>query len=397
MANLFDKVTKSREGNNPAAEKEEDEGDLNLLRNIRSRIRDERGVIIYTPSADWNTPLFQRPHHFALQLSSDGYTFFYCTRNYVFDNIHGVQALNDNLYLTDRCDLLPDVFSKGWVFIASPTPFVTIEEIRAYKEKGFRIIYDYIDEIHPFITGVLTNQLERHHALNANLVDLVLTVSAKLYEEAILKFPREKVLFLPNGVDYEHFHIGRKAEECPKDMESIVHEGKPVIGYYGALARWIDYGLIHFVAEQRPDWNIVIIGVDYDGSMNELKEMPNVRSIGARPYRELPKYGVWFDVAMIPFKDGDLAKSSSPVKLYEYLAMNKPVVVTRDLVECHNVKGVLVACGRGDFIAKIEEALRRKDDPEYLRQMDETARGNTWQIRSAELQRKIRDLSSSGH
>ncbi len=55
---------------------------------------------------------------------------------------------------------------------------------------------------------------------------------------------------------------------------------------------------------------------------------PNVHYRGLTPYSELPRYLADFDVAMIPFKDTQLTQSVNPIKLYEYFAAGKPVLVT---------------------------------------------------------------------
>lgn len=361
------------------------------LKNILKLKMDKvKGVIIYPPFIDWNIPLFARYHHLAIHLSRLGYLFFYCTPNFVYDSIKGFQQHENNLYLTNRYDLLMEELKKGWLIVSSTNSNISIYEIKKLKKGGFNIIYDYIDEIHTDISGGINNRLEeRHRLINGDMVDLVLTVSTKLYDEMIEGFPKEKVILHPNGVEYGHFHIKKNLVECPEDMKRVVGEGEPIIGYYGSLARWIDYGLINFIAKSRPDWNIVIIGYDYDRSMISLNKMENIICLGTKDYRELPGYGIWFDAAIIPFREGDVAKSTSPLKLYEYLAMNKPVVVTKDLLECYRHKGVFVANDHNDFITKLEEALRLKDDPEYIKLLDEEARQNTWKERAVVLEKAM--------
>ncbi|MEM4326200.1 MAG: glycosyltransferase, partial [Candidatus Pacearchaeota archaeon] len=348
---------------------------------INSKINNLREIIIYPPAVDWNLPLFQRPQHLAIQLSRLGCLYFYCTANHTYDNIKGFLEYNNNLFLTNRYDLVINKL-KGWILVSSISS-VTLKDIIRFKEKGFKIIYDYLDEIHPDISGTLTNFfLERHKMIDSNHVDLVLTISNQLYSEMINRFPQERVILLPNGVEYEHFHIEKKIEECPEDIKNIVLDRKPIIGYHGALARWIDYDLINYIAKKRPDWNIVLIGWNYDGSMNSLHNCHNIYYLGIKQYKELPKYSIWFDVAIIPFKEGDIAKSTSPIKLYEYMAMNKPTVVTKDLIECHRYNGVLIADNREDFIQKLEDALELKDNPEFIKMVDDEAKKNTWQSRA---------------
>ncbi|MGA2467884.1 MAG: glycosyltransferase family 1 protein, partial [Thermodesulfobacteriota bacterium] len=66
----------------------------------------------------------------------------------------------------------------------------------------------------------------------------------------------------------------------------------------------------------------------------------------------------------------------------EYMALNKPVVATRDLRECYRYKGILIANDKKEFIEKIEKGLMIKDNPEYIKLLDEQAKENTWEARA---------------
>jgi glycosyltransferase involved in cell wall biosynthesis len=356
-----------------------------------------QGIISYLYSIDWNTPLYQRPHHLAVQLSKLGYLFFYPTYNATYDNYDGFIELQQNLTVTNQLEILIEKLTKtefkNKLFLVTSTQMsYNIQDLINLKNNGFKIIYEYIDEIDSAISGCDVNyQLDRHNCLDLNSVDFVLATATKLYEEMITKFPKEKVIYHPNAVDYEHFHIEKDPAKCPKIIQSILAEGKPIIGYYGALADWIDYDLINSVARKRVDWNIVLIGLDYDKSMKKLERLDNIKYLGVKKYQDLPNYGIWFDVAIIPFKEGDIAKSTSPLKLFEYMAMNKPVVATRDLIECQKYEGVLMAEDKNDFILKVEQALDLKDDPNYLLILDENAKSNTWLQRAMKIDELIQN------
>lgn len=356
-----------------------------------------QGIISYLYSIDWNTPLYQRPHHLAVQLSKLGYLFFYPTYNATYDNYDGFIELQQNLTVTNQLEILIEKLTKtefkNKLFLVTSTQMsYNIQDLINLKNNGFKIIYEYIDEIDSAISGCDVNYLlDRHNCLDLNSVDFVLATATKLYEEMITKFPKEKVIYHPNAVDYEHFHIEKDPAKCPKIIQSILAEGKPIIGYYGALADWIDYDLINSVARKRVDWNIVLIGLDYDKSMKKLERLDNIKYLGVKKYQDLPNYGIWFDVAIIPFKEGDIAKSTSPLKLFEYMAMNKPVVATRDLIECQKYEGVLMAEDKNDFILKVEQALDLKDDPNYLLILDENAKSNTWLQRAMKIDELIQN------
>jgi len=361
---------------------------------IEESLKRTKRAFVYPPTVDWNIPLFQRPQHMCIELSKKDNTVVFCTLNHI-DKIKGIKEIRKNLYISSLFeDILREVNSKKdtWLFFPSTNNILTIWEVRNFKKEGVKVIYDYIDEIHPDISPEINIAYKNFKELKDEDVDLITCVSRKLYEEMLERFPKEKVLYLPNGVEYEHFQVERDLSRINDYMKSIVLQGKPVIGYYGALASWIDYELIACCAEKKPEWNFVLIGVDYDGSLSAyMRKFPqNVHYLGVIPYRELPHYAIWFDVALIPFRRGEIARSTSPIKMYEYMALKKPIVATEDLVECYGYEGVLIAKNEcGDFTKKVETALSMKDDKEIIEKLDSVARQNTWEKRAQALLKYI--------
>ena len=54
-----------------------------------------------------------------------------------------------------------------------------------------------------------------------------------------------------NGADVSHFRVP-VLPPVPADLAAVVARGNPVIGYFGALAKWFDYELVRRVAAERP-------------------------------------------------------------------------------------------------------------------------------------------------
>jgi glycosyltransferase involved in cell wall biosynthesis len=203
------------------------------------------------------------------------------------------------------------------VFLLSTQQLVTVNELKKIVSKGGRIIYDYVDEIHSDISGsqIMEDFLKVRHTFikESGCADLVLCVSKKLYDETLEYYPEEKVLLAPNGVDYDHFQVKRNLKNIPEDLQKIVSLKRPIIGYYGAMANWLDYDLINQTAKNHPEWQFVFIGVDYNGGLKKLDQsLDNIHFLGKKDYQDLPKYGIWFDIALIPFAKGEIAKSTSP-------------------------------------------------------------------------------------
>ena len=99
--------------------------------------------------------------------------------------------------------------------------------------------------------------------------------------------------------------------------------------------------------------------------------------MGPRDYKVLKNYANYADILTIPFKINDITKSTSPVKIFEYMALHKPIVTT-DLNECRKYKSVLIAKNHDEFITKLEEALKLENNKKYINLLDQEAQENDW-------------------
>jgi len=149
--------------------------------------------------------------------------------------------------------------------------------------------------------------------------DLVVTTSETLCEARARFNPRTH--WIPNGADVDHF--ARPA--APATELSNVR--RPIVGFVGGLSDWVDLDLVAQLARDRPDWSFVLVGpVGIDPA--PVRQLPNVRFLGPRPYADLPEYLAAMDVGLIPFKRNDVTYHADPIKAYEYLAAGLPVVAT---------------------------------------------------------------------
>jgi glycosyltransferase involved in cell wall biosynthesis len=89
----------------------------------------------------------------------------------------------------------------------------------------------------------------------------------------------------------------------------------------------VDTSLLRFLAEKRPQWNIVLVGRN-SLRPEEFQQDSNIVLLGERDYEDLPSICRYADVGIIPFVDSELTRACNPLKLYEYLAAGLPVVST---------------------------------------------------------------------
>src|SRR5207302_3834993 len=129
----------------------------------------------------------------------------------------------------------------------------------------------------------------------------------------------------PHGVDFDHFVKAQDpALPLPDDVADLVASKRPIVGFFGLIERWIELGLVAYLAQQRPDWTFLMIG-RVAVPEADVPRLPNLRFLGRRPYESLPAYGRAFSAAIIPYHLTPQVMHANPIKLREYLAMGKPI------------------------------------------------------------------------
>ncbi len=348
-------------------------------------------IFILPPVVDWNIPLFQRPQHLARKIAEHGALYFFCTPNSKYDNVDGFLEISKNCFVTNRFDLVDRVSLSGVKKVYdmystdNNTNWKFVED--RLEGEGNILLYQYIDEISSEISGIKIPRsvLRKHYNILREEKCVVVASATKLLKE-VQKYRKENYKLITNGVEIEHFSRSFTPDEYPESIKIILGRKRPIIGYFGALASWFDYELIIELAGKRKDLEILLIGVDYDGSVKRynLDAYENINLIGPVAYEDLPRYAAAFNVAVIPFLVNEITESTSPIKLFEYMAMKKPIVTT-NLPECKKYDPVLVAKDREEFIEKIDVALKLVNDEDYLNSLYREAVKNSWDAKAKEI------------
>jgi len=201
----------------------------------------------------------------------------------------------------------------------------------------------------------------------------------------------ENTHLLRHGTDWRHFRTALDAElAIPADVAELP---RPIIGFHGLLADWIDYDLLAKIAGRFSQGSVVLIGkitADAEAAAKNLGEMANVHFLGRKPYAELPAYCKAFDVALNPFAINDLTLAANPLKVREYLAAGLPVVST-DIPEVRILDDCLIGRDHADFITKVETVL---ESPRNREAVSDAIAHESWDAKIDEL-RDIMAMSKS--
>lgn len=243
------------------------------------------------------------------------------------------------------------------------------------------IVYQCVDEYAAFSdAGAEVRERERDLLAKS---DLVLVCSSALLDSKRTENPH--TFLITHGVDYEHFR--RAVEESTPVAEELRALPRPILGFHGLVADWVDLPLLAELARQRPQWTIVLVG-RADTDLAPVRGLSNVHVLGHRPYARLPEYLRGFDVALLPFVYNELTRNANPLKLREYLAAGLPVVATPlpEIAKFDHL--VLLATTSDDYVAKITALLEKgMTGPSPTR--SETMAEESWDRKVEEAERLL--------
>jgi len=215
------------------------------------------------------------------------------------------------------------------------------------------------------------------HLRAIDAADLIFYSGRKLFTESTRGC--ERSYLLEQGVDYDHWRqVGTGKIDVAPEIAKIP---RPRLGYFGAIEPWlVDQELIKRASRERPEWRWIFIGNKSRGL--EIEGLPNVHFLPAVPYADLPAYAAGFDVCVLPWEtEQSFTSYGSAIKVREYLATGKPVVIS-PLPEYEPMRDALrIARTRDDFIRLIDEALHDTDPAAAAKRQAAVASG-TWDARA---------------
>ena len=240
------------------------------------------------------------------------------------------------------------------------------------------LIYYCVDEYTAF-TGASRGLKEIEDNLFRR-ADFVVVSAARLFDSK--KHFNPNTFVIRHGTDWRHFRTALDPNlQIPADVADLP---RPLVGFHGLLADWVDYELIEKTAKRFRDGSVVLIGkiaVDAEQKVKILDNISNIHFLGRKPYTELPAYCKAFDVALNPFAINELTLAANPLKVREYLAAGLPVVST-DIPEVHVLSDCLVGTSHDDFIAKIAYALA---NPKPRKTVSDAVSHESWEAKVDEL------------
>lgn len=196
--------------------------------------------------------------------------------------------------------------------------------------------------------------------------DQVWAISRALVDATASKRP--DTLLTGVGVEYSEY---ASADElaAPPALRAL---DRPRVGLVGNLNDRVDWRLLEDIARARPQWQVVVVGPVYHSSdaarigLENLVALPNAHHIGAVRQETIASCIAALDVCLIPYRLTQATRRINSLKVYQYLAVGRPVVASR--IPSIAELGDVVACVEPeDFVSSIEAALTDRSGSEQRR------------------------------
>ena len=258
--------------------------------------------------------------------------------------------------------------------IGHPSFITGVVGVIAAKLNGKPILLDYPDAWTPLAvetggmrSGMAIDVLRGIESTVARAADHIVVITDSLARYVRELGARAPVGIVSNGAELDRFR--------PPELSACSSDGRPFrVLFAGRLERWSGVDemarLVQAVALRagdRVEFHFVGDGGAAQAFQRRLELLglaQHCRFEGFQPYWMMPELIATCDLALLPFPDTQTTRVSSPVKLFEYMAMGKPVIAT-------DLPGVREAVGHGEAIivdhtdaeALADQVVRLMDSP----------------------------------
>jgi glycosyltransferase involved in cell wall biosynthesis len=208
--------------------------------------------------------------------------------------------------------------------------------------------------------------------------DVVVAVSETL--QARLAGMGRAAHLLTHGVDLDFWQRGRRSA-----LPQLDGLERPLVVFWGVIDRRMDVAFVRRLAAELDRGTVVLVGPEADPDP-ALAGIARVVRLPPLPFERLPDLAAEVQVLVMPYADLPVTRAMQPLKLKEYLATGRPVVVrdlpaTRGWFDCLDLAG-----SPEEFARAVGLRLRTGVPPEQ-----QAARGclakEGWQAKAHDLER----------
>jgi glycosyltransferase involved in cell wall biosynthesis len=248
------------------------------------------------------------------------------------------------------------------------TPFLAF---RSAANHQIKTVYYCIDLDYKLIPFSFLHPLGRmFESYNLRKADLVLSINEGLREYTIRMgtIPKNTKV-IRAGVDFQMFHQGLKGDVIRKKYG--IGRDDILLFFVGWLYQFSGLKEVALELSTITDEKIKLLIVGDGDALPDLQRIKQKYGLqdrmilaGRQPYERLPEFLAAANICLLPSYDNDIMHDIVPIKLYEYLAMNNPVISTKlpgVMKEFGQNNGIIYIDRPEDVIYKALELIKNND------------------------------------
>ena len=146
-------------------------------------------------------------------------------------------------------------------FLVYYTLFFCLAEKHKVRAYGLCIMVDHVHELLQASERERLENFERElnsrFAKEWNFAHNTVGQVFSRFGNSIKLGDKQKLVIASNAVNVEHFDFEKNDTQTPPvDLKTIVKNKKPIVGFYGALAAWIDFDMLNKLAKKHQAYYI---------------------------------------------------------------------------------------------------------------------------------------------
>jgi len=278
--------------------------------------------------------------------------------------------------------------------------------MRVAKKNNIAFVYYWIDVLHRLIPFRLFHPIAKSlESKTLRQADKVLVINEKLKDYVKeLGAPSERTQILGAGIDIQRFdplirgdtlrqHYGLAKDDVVLFFMGWLYQFSGLKEVASQLARTDNRNL-----------KLLIVGEgDAYEALQQIREKHNLKDrivlTGKKPYEEIPSFIAASDICLLPaYPDEKIMQDIVPIKLYEYMAMEKPVIATRlpgVMREFGEDNGVVYVDKPEDAVAKARELVQSGKIQELGQKARSFVERYSWENITDEFERILKETVES--
>lgn len=356
--------------------------------------------ILYFMHVDWDW-IKQRPHYIAEELSKKYDTLImypHMKRSHLTKNKkddlklraifhvpfrNRIDLLNtiDRLLIKKYIEFVLKIYKPDYIWITFPDLFKVIP-----LDHKSKIIYDCMDDVGEF---------DNDECIKSELINLEIKL---IRDSSTIFVSSENLMHIINNREYCKYKtilirnaFGGNKLNIDSPDKSKIKKSIYKICYIGTVSSWFDFDSLYFCVQNIENIEFHIIGPVDVNNKNWFHD--RIILHGPVNHDELYSYIKEFDCMIMPFRVNKLVMSVDPVKLYEYINYNKPIIsIYYKEIERFS-KYVSFYSTKEELLNVVNDMINTGFITKYNeKEREELLDNNSWKIRASKIVRYLEKI-----